>query len=158
MKIKNLANDSMREVKFEHISDAYFLYWNMYLKYRKYEFNQGEIPAYFILDNIFSSFLVEIGLKALAVYENKQIKNNHNLDYLFNQLSLEMQNIVAKESNIELIELKEKLKKNAEHFQHWRYYYELKADSFNIKLFEKLLTIITALLEVLRGKQINTNN
>lgn len=145
----------MRKIKFKHISDAYFLYWEMYLKYRMYEFTHNELPIYFILDNIFSSFLVEIGLKALTIYENRQIKNNHNLDCLFNQLSMETQTIIAKELNIELTELKEELKKNTEHFKHWRYYYELEAGSFNIKFFEELLNVITALLTLLREKQIN---
>lgn len=150
MKIKNVMDNSMREVKFEHISDAYFLYFNMYLKYRKYEPVQEELPAYFIMDNIISSFLTEIGLKALTVYERKLIKNNHKLDCLFNQLSIEMQNLIAKESDIELITLKKELSKNAEHFQQWRYYYELNTNSFNIAFFEKLLNTITVLLQVLK--------
>ena len=100
-----------REINFKHISDAYFLYWNMYLRYRKYEPIHNELPTYFILDSVFSSFLVEIGFKALAVYENRQIKNAHNLNYLFNQISIEMQNIIAKTSDLELITLKEELKK-----------------------------------------------
>ena len=146
-----------REINFKHISDAYFLYWNMYLRYRKYEPIHNELPTYFILDSVFSSFLVEIGFKALAVYENRQIKNAHNLNYLFNQISIEMQNIIAKTSDLELITLKEELKKNAEHFQQWRYYYELESSSFNVKFFENLLNTITILLKALKDKTAPNN-
>lgn len=142
----------MKKVDFKHISDAYFMYWNMYLKYRKYEFSNNEVSVFFILNSVFSSFLVEIGFKTLIAYENKQIKECHNLACLFNQLNIETQNFIIKQMDIEIIKFKEELKKNADHFQCWRYYYELKINSYDFVFFDKLLAIITSWLEVLKNR------
>lgn len=86
----------------------------------------------------------------MIAFENKRVKSSHKLDQLFNQLSPELQNNIAQLMEYELTILKEKLKENSEHFEQWRYYYELGANTFNIPFMDKLLQVTTALLEVLR--------
>ena len=51
--------------------------------------------------------------------------------------------------------LKENLKENSEHFEQWRYYYELGANTVNIPFMDKLLQVTTTLLEVLKNKKKN---
>ena len=142
----------MKEINFNQISEAYAVYLHWFQKFNKYEFNSKEMPSYYILNNIFSSFLAEIGLKALIAYENKVIKADHSLDSLFNLLSSEYQNNIAELMEYEFTELEKKLKENAEHFEKWRYYYELGASSFDIQFMNKLLMTIAEILKVLKDR------
>lgn len=148
----------MKQTGFIDRTEAYSIYWYWFKKFNKYECNSKEMPSYFILNSIFSSFLIEIGIKALIAFENKQVKGSHKLDQLFNQLSLEMQNNIAQLMECEQTILKENLKENSEHFEQWRYYYELGANTFNIPFMDKLLQVTTTLLEVLKNNKDNSLN
>lgn len=113
-----------KKVSFKHISGAFMAYWNMWLSCRKCEkFNGNILGAFCIKDVIITSFVAEIGLKSLLVFENK-ISNEHDLNKLFESLSPEMQESLSEKSSYSLIDFKNKLNENSKHFVKWRYYYE----------------------------------
>ena len=147
----SLNQNLMKQISFTGISESYFIYWNWYLKFNEFGRNCAA-PSFYILNSIFSSFLIEIGMKALIAFENKQVKGSHKLDCLFNQLSPEMQNNIAQLMECEMTVLKKKLEENAEHFEQWRYYYELGTNTFDITFMDKLLRVMIALLEVLNER------
>ena len=144
--------------KFIKISDAFLIYWRMYIKFYYWNgITNKDIASYFIVDIIFSSFLAEIGLKAILAYERNKIYHGHYLNELFLLLHPQTQETFASEMGYKLDELLTKLKANNNHFISWRYYFELKCEEIDMKFMENLLNSVSAYIIGLRMKQIKMN-
>lgn len=139
---------------FIKISDSFLNYWKFYLKFYYWNgYTEKDIASYYIINTIFTSYLAEIGLKALLAYESGTICHGHCIDELFIKLHPQTQEVIAHDMGYKIHELLKKLKENRNHFSHWRYYYELKCNQVDIKLMESLLNTIYVSIIYLRKKE-----
>ena len=105
------------------------------------------LGSFCIKDVIITSFVAEIGLKSLLVFENK-ISNEHDLNKLLESLSPEMQETLSEISSYSLIDFKNKLNENSKHFIKWRYYYEIFETGEELSCNNEFMEILLAALMV----------
>lgn len=129
--------------KFISISDAFLNFWKLYFEFHNWNDLTGkDIANYYIADVIISSYLAELGLKALVANNTQKTCHKHDLKKLFLRLDSKTQKKIATEMGYEFDELLIKLKENNNHFIQWRYYFESKCNTVDIKFMQNLLNVL----------------
>lgn len=143
-KVTRPNKNEKKTITFDNLRIAYHTYMKVLKRFENslYTFD----PSYYVGYIFIVSFLCEIGLKALLVYDNQKAIG-HNLYELFIGLNEDMQNALAILNDCSLIEFKEKLKKNSDHFVEWRYFYEGKSKEFDVKFIDRFIKVMEIFLD-----------
>lgn len=133
----NLGKDKIKkDITFGDLYNAFLVYIKIFERFDKGTYNDA---SDIIGEVLIKSLICEIGMKALLMNEGKNIIREHKLDKLFNKLSDEVRQEMAKRSHYALDEFKVQLSINSDHFVGWRYFYEGSCEKFHPYFIDKLI-------------------